>query len=112
MLTSVTGLYRNGQITLTEQPSNLPAEAHVIVTFLATPVIDLAARGIDHAQAADLRARLQTFAAAWDNPALDIYNDYDSAKAALLPRRCHLGRLSQLRFTDGEVAPCIDCSGG
>src|SRR5262245_59311448 len=63
MLTSVTGVYRNGQITLTEQPSNLPDEAQVIVTFLATPVIDLATRGIDQAQAADLRARLQMFAA-------------------------------------------------
>lgn len=83
MLTSITGVYRNGQITLTEQPSNLPDEAQVIVTFLATPAIDLATRGIDQAQAADLRARLQTFAAEWDNPELDIYNDYDSAKAAL-----------------------------
>jgi len=83
MLTSVTGLYRHGQITLTEQPPNLSEEAQVIVTFLATPVIDLTARGIDQAQAADLRVRLQPFAAAWDNPALDMYNDYDSAKAAL-----------------------------
>jgi hypothetical protein len=83
MLTSVTGVYRNGQVTLTEQPLNLPEEAQVIVTFLATPVIDLAARGINEAQAADLRTRLQTFAAEWDNPELDIYNDYDTAKAAL-----------------------------
>jgi hypothetical protein len=83
MLTSVTGVYRNGQVTLTEQPQNLPAEAQVIVTFLVAPMIDLAVRGIDEAQAADVRARLQTFAGEWDNPELDIYNDYDSAKAAL-----------------------------
>jgi hypothetical protein len=83
MLTSVTGVYRNGQVILTEQPQNLPEEAQVIVTFLAAPVIDLAARGIDKAQAADLRTRLQSFATEWDNPELDIYNDYDSAKAAL-----------------------------
>ncbi|MFL5800173.1 MAG: hypothetical protein ACJ8CR_00220 [Roseiflexaceae bacterium] len=83
MLTSVTGVYRNGQVILTEQPQNLPEEAQVIVTFLATPVIDLAARGIDEAQAADLRARLLSFATEWDNPELDIYNDYDAANAAL-----------------------------
>jgi hypothetical protein len=83
MLTSVTGVYRNGQIILTEQPQNLPEEAQVIVTFLAFPVIDLAARGIDETQAAELRARLHAFTTEWDNPELDIYNDYDSAKAAL-----------------------------
>ena len=83
MLTSVTGVYRNGQVILTEQPQNLPEEAQVIVTFLTTPVLDLAARGIDEAQAADLRARLRTFAPEWDKPEMDIYNDYDAAKAAL-----------------------------
>ena len=83
MLTSVTGVYRNGQVILTEQPQNLPEEAQVIVTFLTPSVIDLAARGIDEAQAADLRARLGTFAAEWDNPEMDIYNDYDAAKATL-----------------------------
>src|SRR5207249_3354482 len=46
MLTSVTGVYRNGQVILTEQPQNLPEEAQVIVTFLTPPVLDLAARGI------------------------------------------------------------------
>jgi hypothetical protein len=83
MLTSVTGVYRNGQVILTEQPQNLPEEAQVIVTFLTAPVLDLAARSIDEAQAADLRARLRTFAPEWDQPEMDIYNDYDTAKAAL-----------------------------
>ncbi len=83
MLTSVTGVYRNGQVILTEQPQNLPEEAQVIVTFLTAPVLDLAARGIDEAQAADLRARLRTFAPEWDKPEMDIYNDYDAAKGAL-----------------------------
>ena len=83
MLTSVTGVYRNGQVILTEQPHNLPEEAQVIVTFLVLPVLDLADRGIDEAHAADLRARLRTFAPDWDKPEMDIYNDYDAAKAAL-----------------------------
>ena len=83
MLTSVTGVYRNGQVILSEQPQNLPEEAQVIVTFLTASVLDLAARGIDEGQAADLRARLRTFATEWDKPEMDIYNDYDVAKAAL-----------------------------
>jgi hypothetical protein len=86
MLTSLTGVYRNGQIILTEQPQNLPEEAQVIVTFLTSPGIDLAARDIDETQAADLRTRLQTFAAEWDNPEMDVYNDYDTARAALQTR--------------------------
>jgi hypothetical protein len=45
--------------------------------------VDLAARGIDAQQAADLRARLHSFAAEWDNPEMDVYDDYDTAKAAL-----------------------------
>lgn len=83
MLTSITGVYRNGQIILTEQPADLPNEAQVIVTFLMPKTVELAARGIDEAQAADLRARLTTFAEDWDRPEMDIYNDYDAAKAGL-----------------------------
>lgn len=83
MLTSVTGVYRNGQVILTEQPLHFPEEAQVIVTFLTAPLLDLADRGIDQAQAADLRARLRTFAPDWDQPEMDIYNDYDTVKAAL-----------------------------
>ncbi len=83
MLTSVTGIYRNGQVILTEQPQNLPEETQVIITFLTPSVLDLATRGIDELHAADLRARLRTFASEWDKPEMDIYNDYDAAKAAL-----------------------------
>jgi hypothetical protein len=83
MLTSVTGIYRNGQVILTEQPQNLPEEAQVIITFLTPPLIDLAARGLDERPAADLHARLGTFESEWDKPEMDIYNDYDTAKARL-----------------------------
>jgi len=37
--------------------------------------IDLNARGIDKSQAADLRARLKTFAEDWDRPEADIYDE-------------------------------------
>lgn len=83
MLTSITGVYRHGQIILTEQPNDLPDDTQVIVTFLTTNGADLAAYGIDAHQAADLRARLDSFAAEWDRPEMDMYNDYDTAKAAL-----------------------------
>jgi hypothetical protein len=46
----------------------------VIVTFLGGETIDLAERGIDPAQAADLRHRLQTFAEDWDRPEMDVYD--------------------------------------
>jgi hypothetical protein len=37
--------------------------------------IDLNARGIDKSQAAELRARLKTFAEDWDRPEADIYDE-------------------------------------
>jgi hypothetical protein len=36
---------------------------------------DLAARGIDETQAADLRARLKTFAEDWNRPEDDVYDE-------------------------------------
>jgi hypothetical protein len=43
-------------------------------------LIDLQAVGIDEAQAADLRARLATFAEDRDSTEMDAYDDYDAAK--------------------------------
>lgn len=82
MFTSITGVYRNGQVILTEQFRDLPEETQVIVTFLTPQTPDLAARGIDPVHAGDLRARLQTFAPEWDQPEMDIYDDYDAANAS------------------------------
>ncbi|MBC7812946.1 MAG: hypothetical protein H7175_17450 [Burkholderiales bacterium] len=45
--------------------------------------VDLRALGISKAQAAELRWRLQCFAEDWDDPAMDIYDDYDNALKAL-----------------------------
>ena len=53
MLTSVEGIYRNGQVELVESPNNLLEGTRVIVTFLETKTIDLASQGIDKAQAAN-----------------------------------------------------------
>ena len=36
--------------------------------------VDLAERGIDEQQAADLRQRLKPFASDWDRPEMDVYD--------------------------------------
>jgi hypothetical protein len=83
MLTAIQGIYRKGQIQLTEVPYNVRDNTPVIVTFLNSGIVDLSTRGIDEAQAADLRARLTAFAEEWDSPEMDIYDNYDAAKANL-----------------------------
>ncbi len=83
MLKSVAGIYRDGKIELAELPGDVRDETRVIVTFLDSGHVDLRARGIDEAHAAELRARLATFAEDWDSPEMDLYDDYDVAKARL-----------------------------
>ena len=83
MLTAIQGIYRNGKIQLMEVPRNINDDTPVIVTFLASSNIDLSARGVDEAQAADLRIRLTTFAEEWDSPEMDIYDNYDASKTNL-----------------------------
>ena len=82
MSKSIEGIYRHGKIELAEVPDDVPEEARVVVTFLE-PSYDLRERGIDETQAADLRARLNLFAEDWESPEMDIYDNYDAAKANL-----------------------------
>jgi hypothetical protein len=80
MLTSIEGTYRNGQIELKEAPVGIE-ESLVIVTFMnASNGVDLRARGISQNQASELHAALSTFED-WNEPEMDIYNDYDAAKS-------------------------------
>lgn len=74
MLQSLEGIYRNGKVELLETPSNIE-ESRVIVTFLTPNSVELASRGIDQQQAADLRARLRTFAEDWERPDMAVYDD-------------------------------------
>jgi hypothetical protein len=75
MLKAVQGIYRDGKIELSEMPSDIK-EARVVVTFLpADGPIDLRARGIDAARAAQIRWEYQAIAEDWDDPAMDVYND-------------------------------------
>ena len=83
MLKNVSGVYRNGKIELAEVPPHTPDETRVIVTFIEDHSLDLRTHGIDETQAADLRARLRTFAEDWESQEMDIYDDYDAAKAKL-----------------------------
>ena len=83
MLTTVEGIYRNGQVELVESPNNLLEGTRVIVTFLETKTIDLASQGINKNQAEILRTSLATFAEDWNSSEMSIYNDYDTAKAKL-----------------------------
>lgn len=83
MLTTVEGIYRDGKIELVEQPPHVHNEARVIVTFLESGQVDLASRGIDQAQAAELRARLGAFSEEWDSTEMDIYDNYDAHKSGI-----------------------------
>ena len=76
MLMSVEGVYRDGKVELQQLPADI-RQARVIVTFLpAEGSIDLGARGISEEEAAELRWRFGAGAADWDDPAMDIYDDY------------------------------------
>ncbi len=75
MFRSVEGVYRDGRIELCEKPPDV-REARVIVTFLpVTGPIDLRARGITEAQAAELRWAFQSIAEDWNRPEMDVYDE-------------------------------------
>ena len=76
MLTTLQGVYRKGKIVLQNNPSDIPDETPVIVTFLGTEGIDLRARGINEEQAGELRMQLASFAEEWDSPEMSIYDNY------------------------------------
>jgi hypothetical protein len=73
MLT-VEGTYADGKVELIERPVQIE-RSRVRVTFLDARGIDLRACGIDETQAADLRARLASFAEDWDRPEAAIYDE-------------------------------------
>jgi hypothetical protein len=70
---SFEGIYKHGKIELLETPEDVD-EARVIVTFVPEGSVDLAERGIDESDAANLRARLATFAEDWERPEMGAYD--------------------------------------
>ena len=77
------GIYRDGIVELTTVPYGVPEATPVLVTFLETKGVSLRERGIDEAQAAELRARLAAFAEDWDSPEMAIYDDYEAVRRDL-----------------------------
>ncbi len=75
MLRTVEGVYRNGKIELTEIPEGVDEDTTVIVTFVPKKRFDLASIGMTSAEAIRLRWGFQCFED-WDDPQMDIYNDY------------------------------------
>lgn len=80
MLT-VEGIYKDGKIELLEDVSEV-RQAKVLITFLESRDVDLRTLGINRKEASELREKFATFED-WNDPALDVYNDYDNAKSAL-----------------------------
>ncbi len=76
MLTNITGIYRGGKVEFKEFPMNIPDETQVVVTFIGRGHINLQARGINQAQAEELRSKLTMFAEDWDSPEMSIYDDF------------------------------------
>lgn len=70
---SFEGIYKHGKIELLETPEDVD-EARVIVTFVPEGSVDLAEHGIDESDAANLRARLATFAEDWERPEMGAYD--------------------------------------
>lgn len=75
MLESVEGIYRNGKIELLGNP-DCAEGTKVIVTFpnSTAKFVDLESRDISPEQAANLRARLQSFVEDWESPEMDAYD--------------------------------------
>ena len=86
MPTTIGGIYRDGKIELSETPNDVCEGTRAVVTSLPPGSIDLRERGIDKAQAADLRARLATFAEDWESSEMNVYDNYDEEKAKLQTR--------------------------
>ncbi len=72
---AIEGIFLDGKVELLEPPPHT-GESRVLVTFQPLPSrIDLAASGVNAAEAADLRGRLSTFAEDWDRSEMDIYDE-------------------------------------
>ncbi len=80
MLT-IEGIYKDGKIELLETVSEVK-QSKVLITFLESSDVDLRTLGISKEEASELREKFATFED-WNDPALDVYNDYDNAKSAL-----------------------------
>lgn len=80
MLT-VEGVYRDGKVELFGTV-DAERQGRVLVTFLEDSGVDLSALGIDESEAAELRSKFASFDD-WNDPVMDVYNNYDNAESTL-----------------------------
>lgn len=73
----VEGVYNNGTIELLESV-DAENQSKVLITFLDNTDIELKSLGIGEQEAAELRGKFEAFED-WNDPRMDIYNDYDNA---------------------------------
>ncbi len=75
MLISIEGIFRNDQIEFLEPPPQ-ESDSCVVVTLIPARIsVDLKERGIDEAQAARLRGRLNTIAQDRQCHEMDVYDE-------------------------------------
>ena len=67
-------IYREGKVELLETPAGIDAAKFTIAFLPKNGSVDLESRGINREQAANLRARLQSFAEDWNRPEMDVYD--------------------------------------
>nr|MBA3786900.1 hypothetical protein [Acidobacteriota bacterium] len=72
---------KDGKIELLETVSEVK-QSKVLITFLESSDVNLRTLGISKEEASELREKFATFED-WNDPSLDVYNDYDNAKSAL-----------------------------
>ena len=80
MLT-VEGIYKDGRIILLKEPKDIDT-AKVLITFVERSDTDLSALGIKEDEALELRQKFSAFED-WNDPVMDIYNDYDNARKTI-----------------------------
>ena len=78
MVKSVEGIYRDGKVELLEPLEEAEGSRVIVTRVQQSSSVDLRERGIDAAQAGDLRRRLATFSEDWDRPDMAAYDELPS----------------------------------
>lgn len=73
MLTTISGTYDNGVVSLDERPI-LSAPAKVIVTFLNEPMAKVTGPDLAKHEVAELRGTLAAWEEDWNAPGMEAYD--------------------------------------
>jgi hypothetical protein len=77
-MVTVEGIYKDGRVILLKKPEEI-ANSKVLITFIEESDAGLATLGIDEDEALELRQKFSAFDD-WNDPVMDVYNDYDNAR--------------------------------